>query len=56
MRNRGGGGKHRRLRRDLTAVFQYLKADLREEGVDLFTKAPEGRAGSNGSGEDSTWE
>uniref|UniRef100_A0A670YN64 Zona pellucida binding protein n=1 Tax=Pseudonaja textilis TaxID=8673 RepID=A0A670YN64_PSETE len=31
----------------MIAVFQYLRGSRREEGVDLFSKAPEGRARNN---------
>ena len=33
---------------DMTAVFQYLKGCHREEGIDLFSIAPEGRIRTNG--------
>ena len=38
----------RRLRGDMIAVFQYLKGCHREEGIDLFSIAPEGRTRTNG--------
>ncbi|XP_058045180.1 uncharacterized protein LOC131201370 [Ahaetulla prasina] len=38
----------RRTRGDMIAVFQYLRGCHKEEGVGLFSKAPEGRTRSNG--------
>ena len=38
----------RRLRGDMITVFQYLKGCRREEGIDLFSIAPEGRTRTNG--------
>ena len=38
----------KRRKGDMTAVFQYLKDCRREEGIDLFSIAPEGRTRTNG--------
>ena len=38
----------RRLRRGMIAVFQDLKGCHSEEGIDLFSVAPEGRTRTNG--------
>ena len=38
----------RRLRADMIAIIQYLKGCHREEGIDLFSIAPENRTRTNG--------
>ena len=40
--------RKRRLRGDMIAVFQDLKGCHREEGIDLFSMAPEGRTRTKG--------
>ena len=38
----------KRLRGDMIALFQYLKSCQKEEGIDLFSIAPESRTRTNG--------
>ena len=42
----------RRLRGDMIAIFQYLKGCHREEGIDFFSMAPEGRTIQPGNKEE----
>lgn len=40
--------KKSKLRGDMVAVFQYMKGYHREDAIDLFSPAPEGKTRSNG--------